>query len=246
MAHTFVWELRSEPMAFVVNAFQIDLDVMQGKLTSAGSWALQAVPVLRPSAMPMVYHPQLTVPKALLAVNDPANAGILADSLRDLHTTVVASHNIRYLIEVLALEALAFNLAGDEAAAFAALEHSLSLAAPSGFIRLYVDLGRPMKELLTRLYRRNGTTPNDYINHILEAFPQARRVPEGAMVEPLSNRELQVLELLAHRFSYKEIAQQLFIAPGTVKRHALNIYQKLNVQKRNDAVDAAQRLGILE
>jgi LuxR family maltose regulon positive regulatory protein len=66
------------------------------------------------------------------------------------------------------------------------------------------------------------------------------------MVEPLTNRELQVLELLARRFSYKEIAQQLFITPGTVKRHTLNIYQKLNVQKRNDAVDAAQRLGILD
>lgn len=245
VVHAFVWDLRSEPMASAASAFQIELDVMQGELTSAGSWALQAIPTLRPAAMPMAFQRQLTVPKALLAVNDPANTGILADYLRDLHAIVDAGHNVRYLIEVLALEALAYDLQGDEAAAFAALKRSLALAAPSGFIRLYVDLGLPMKELLTRLCRSNGTTPSDYINRILDAFPQARRVSEDAMVEPLSNRELQVLELLAQRYSYKEIAQQLFIAPGTVKRHALNIYQKLNVQKRNDAVDVARRFGIL-
>jgi LuxR family maltose regulon positive regulatory protein len=196
--------------------------------------------------MPLVYHPQLTVPKAMLAVNDPTHGGILAAYLRDLHHTVETSHNVRYLIEVLALEALIHDLAGDEAAAFAALEHSLTLANPSGFIRLYVDLGPPMKDLLTRYCRHNSKGQSDYPSRILGAFAQARRAHQGELVEPLTNRELQVLNLLAQRNSYKEIAQQLFITPGTAKRHILNIYQKLNVQKRNDAIEAAQSLGIFD
>ena len=66
------------------------------------------------------------------------------------------------------------------------------------------------------------------------------------MIEPLTNRELDVLELLAKRFQDKEIAEKLFISPTTVKTHLKNIYQKLNVSKRREAVESAKALGILD
>ncbi|MFO7661265.1 MAG: LuxR C-terminal-related transcriptional regulator, partial [Chloroflexota bacterium] len=218
----------------------------QGKLTNVDQWALQTIRFLTSAPLPMVYHPQLTVPKALLAVNDPANAEQLAAYLLNLHEYVAASHNIHYLIEVLALEAMAHDRRGDEEAAFEVLEQSLSLANPSGFIRLFVDLGPQMKELLDRLSRKKISAFEHYISQILGTFPLTNSNPVEEMIEPLTDRENQILVLLSERYSNKEIAQRLFISPGTVKRHTLNIYQKFGVQSRRQAVEAAQGLGIVE
>jgi LuxR family transcriptional regulator, maltose regulon positive regulatory protein len=244
-AHTYAMELRSEPLVFLVRAFQIELDILQGKLANVDQWALQTIRFFPPAPLPLVYQPQLTVPKAFLAVNDPANAEQLAAYLLNLHEYVAASHNVLYLIEVYALEAMAHDRMGDEEAAFVALEQSLSLAKPSGFIRLFVDLGPQMKELLDRLSRKKISAFEDYISQILGTFSITNSNPTKEMIEPLTDRENQILVLLSQRYSNKEIAQQLFISPGTVKRHTLNIYQKLGVQSRRQAVEAAQDLSIL-
>lgn len=156
-----------------------------------------------------------------------------------------AIHNVRFLIEVLAIEALHFAALGDEAAAVAALGRSLALAEPSGFIRLYVDLGPRMGELLGRL--RAMTSKTSYVSRILAVFGGSAPVAgQGGLIEPLTERELQVLALLAGRYSNKEIARELYIAPATVKRHTINIYQKLSVESRRDAVEAARALGIIQ
>jgi LuxR family maltose regulon positive regulatory protein len=175
----------------------------------------------------------------------------LGDYLRRLREHLEAIHNTRFLIEVLALESLYFNSLGDEEAAFTALQRSLSLAQPGGFIRLYVDLGPRMKMLLGR-FSNNGKV-TDYKARILAAFPVSRPAnrplphpAQEAMIEPLTLRERQVLELLSRRLTNKEIAHTLVISPVTVKRHTINIYQKLYVQNRRDAVLTAQNLGILE
>jgi LuxR family transcriptional regulator, maltose regulon positive regulatory protein len=246
VAHTYAMESRSEPLVFLVDAFQIELDVLQGKLANVDQWALRTIQFLPPAPLPMVYQPHLTVPKALLAVNDPANAEQLSTYLLNLHEYVAASHNIHYLIEVLALEAMAHDRRGDEEAAFEVLEQSLSLANPSGFIRLFVDLGPQMKELLDRLSRKKISAFEHYISQILGTFPLTNSNPVEEMIEPLTDRENQILVLLSERYSNKEIAQRLFISPGTVKRHTLNIYQKFGVQSRRQAVEAAQGLGIVE
>jgi len=139
------------------------------------------------------------------------------------------------------------------------MSQALNLAEPGGFIRLFVDLGPQLVNLLGQLIEQNVAV--DYIGRILDAFKedehsamqgesdhltvQTIRKNTQPLAEPLSNRELEVLELLAQRFRNKEIAEKLFISPETVKKHLHNIYGKLNVGSRRQAVDKSQKLGML-
>ena len=114
-------------------------------------------------------------------------------------------------------------------------------------IRVFVDLGPKMAALLHQLAAQRAAP--GFIARLLDAFPAARS-PEPAprqagLIEPLSERELEVLALLAQRLSNKEIARELSISPMTVKRHTVNIYQKLLVSGRREAVAKAVALGIL-
>ena len=155
---------------------------------------------------------------------------------------------MRIFIEVLALEALLHAANNDEEAALAALEDSLALAQPGGFIRLYVDLGPEIADLLRRLQDRKQVA--EYIASLLRAFADATQLDpaatgNGQLIEPLTMRELEILALLGRRYSNKEIAAELFISPETVKRHAINIYQKLAVHNRREAVQAAVTVGLI-
>ena len=205
--------------------------------------------------MAFFYAPQLTLPKVLLVMNTPASRQQAAAALARVHAFVTATHNTRFLIDVLALEALLHAAEGNEPAALQALEQALILAQPGGFIRAFVDLGPAMAGLLERLPRQGLAA--EYVDRILRAFAatapvalppaQVRRLPSrpANLVEPLSRRELEILELMAQWLSAKEIAQRLVISEGTVKRHIANIYQKLAVNKRGEAVTAAIALGLL-
>ena len=236
--------LQSQPLLGIAQAFEVELDVARGRLSYATQWAEQMLPVMQLVPLPMFYAPPLTVAKALLAANDPARAVLLGDYLGKWRVHLEAIHNVRFLIEVLAMEAMHFAALGDEPAAFRALGRSLALAEPGGFIRVYVDLGPQLKELLVRFCQ--SRTKTSYIARVLAAFAGGGpAVSQAGLVEPLTERELQILTLLADRYSNKEIAQELYIAPGTVKRHTINIYQKLNVESRRGAVEAARGLGII-
>ena len=204
--------------------------------------------------MAFFYVPQLTLPKLLLAQDTPASRQQAAEALSRLYDFVTATHNTRFTIEVLALQALLQDAQGDERAALALLGQAVSLAEPGGFIRLFVDLGLRMAGLLARL-RRTGVATG-YMDQILQAFGEStsaapdRGAAETAMeraelIEPLTDREREVLALLAQRLSNKEIAQALVISPQTVKRHATNLYQKLQASGRREAVANATRLGLL-
>jgi LuxR family maltose regulon positive regulatory protein len=128
------------------------------------------------------------------------------------------------------------------------------LAQPAGFIRTYVDLGPKMAELLRQTADRGFET--DYVHQILTAFsgqPQINGIqrPEQAptnddLIEPLTRRERQVLVLLGKWLSDKEIAQELVISPRTVKKHTSNIYAKLGVKNRMEAVEKAKDLNLLK
>ena len=140
------------------------------------------------------------------------------------------------------------------------LTKALHLAEPDGFIRLFVDLGPQMADLLKQLIEQNVAV--DYIGRILDAFkedehratqdesdqltsPPPLPLSNQPLVEPLTNRELEILDLLAQRFQNKEIAEKLFISPETVKKHLNNIYGKLSVSNRRHAVEQVRDLGIL-
>ena len=198
--------------------------------------------------MPFFYAPPLTIPKVLLAIGTPGSLVKAADCLQRLHAFAESTHNRRVLIEVLALEAMLHAANHDEKAALDALEESLALAQPGGFIRLYVDLGPKMAELLR--YMQNREPYDEYVTKILGAFANDARlgsesVGNGQLMEPLTEREVEILGLLGKRYSNKEIAAELVISPETVKRHTINIYQKLAVHNRRDAVEVAGALGLI-
>jgi LuxR family maltose regulon positive regulatory protein len=139
--------------------------------------------------------------------------------------------------------------------AFKWLETSLSQAEPEGLIRVFLDMGQPMQSLLARWLAHASAGPlRDHAIHLLSQFDakphevtaaQKKVSPTDDLVEPLSPRELEVLHLMALGRTNQEIAQQLIVARGTIKAHTANIYRKLDVANRTEAVARARQLSLL-
>ena len=130
------------------------------------------------------------------------------------------------------------------------IESSLALAEPEGYIRIFLDVGTPARELLAAYLRSVAPSHQLYAQKILDAFllvsqPSFPGPQPGGLIEPLTGRELEVLQLIALGRTNQEIARQLVVAPGTVKAHTASIYRKLDVANRTEAVARARQLGIL-
>ncbi len=153
------------------------------------------------------------------------------------------------LIKILTLQALAQSALGDVKTALATLNHALNLAAPEGYIHTFVDFGSPMQQLLQRAVSHQ--TAPDYVVKLLAAFtgtpPPLPRLSSAhpSLIEPLSDRERQVLRLLANGLSNQEIADALIVSVNTVRTHLQRIYAKLAVSNRTAAVSRAQELRLL-
>jgi ATP/maltotriose-dependent transcriptional regulator MalT len=204
-------------------------------------------------------EPQVTRARVLLVrgtVTDLQSARQILDVLEEI---VERTCNTRYKIEILALRALLQDAQGKVREADAILKQSLDLALPGGFIRVFVDLGEPMQAMLCRLVEHGHSV--EMIQRILAAFPQddktlvscasptqPRRHPTesvSTLAEPLTPREVEVLTLLCGPLSIKEIALKLNISYATAKRHTINLYRKLGVNQRWNAVAKAEELNIL-
>jgi LuxR family maltose regulon positive regulatory protein len=148
------------------------------------------------------------------------------------------------VIQILVLSALAHRMHGDVPAALAQLKHALTLAEPEGYVRVFVDEGPSMVALLEAA-ARHGTAPN-YVGRLLAALGRAERAPvRQALVEPLSERELEVLHLLATDLDGPAIARELVVSLHTLRSHTKNIYAKLGVNNRRAAVRRGEALDLL-
>jgi ATP/maltotriose-dependent transcriptional regulator MalT len=209
-----------------------------------------------------VRYPQegeyLVLARVLLAHDRPDQALGL---LERVHGRAAAQARTGSVLEVRALQALALNGVGDEAGAVAALAEAVALGAPEGYLRVFVDEGAPMAALLGKLATAGtapaaavGDLPPDELARLAQAFAgdgapvgqhdgRAGVVP--GLVEPLSDRELQVLRLVAAGRSNREIADELVVVLDTVKKHVGHILGKLGAANRTQAVARARELGLL-
>lgn len=154
-------------------------------------------------------------------------------------------------LKAMVLQAVVLHIQGEKDQAVQVLGDALTLAEPGGHIRIFVDEGAPMTQLLSKAAAR-GLMP-DYVNKLLTAFEgealksedKSSRPSGQRLIEPLSQRELEVLRLIAHGLSNDEISKRLFLALDTVKGHNRRIYDKLQVQRRTEAVARARELGLL-
>jgi len=157
------------------------------------------------------------------------------------------------LIEILILQAIVLQAQGETEGALTVLERALTLAEPEGYVRSFIDQGEPMGRLLQRAATR-GIVP-DYVRMLLAALESetadqrrsqvTKSTSPSALIEPLTERELQVLRLLTTRLTSTEIAEQLFLSPNTVRSHMKSIYGKLDVHSRQEALERASELGLL-
>jgi LuxR family transcriptional regulator, maltose regulon positive regulatory protein len=149
------------------------------------------------------------------------------------------------VIEILILLALAHQMQGDIPAALTSLERALTLAEPEGYIRIFVTEGHSISLLLEKA-TKHGIAPN-YVHQLLRAFGKAEdraRVEQG-LIDPLSERELEVLRLLGTDLDGPDIARHLVVSLNTLRTHTKNIYTKLGVNNRREAVRRAEELGLL-
>jgi LuxR family maltose regulon positive regulatory protein len=243
-----------------LSAQRARLWIRQGNLIAAEQWVPErAVAGNR-------YHEavqQLTLVRLRLAQHQRKQDQRLieeaAKTLAQLRAAAEASEWIGDLIEILALQALMLQALGDGSGALATIAQALTLAESEGYFRIFVDEGTPMARLL-QAARAQGIALN-YTSRLLVAFgesletrelgyadtlPAASRKPRvSALIEPLSKRELEILRQIAAGHSNQEIADTLVIAISTVKKHINNIYSKLDVQSRTQALVRARELDLL-
>ena len=235
------------------------LQLLQGDLADASRW-VDTFSSLPPD-QPIIWleEPQVTRARILVARRSQGDLTLAMQVLDALDEIVDRTHNTPYKIEILAIRALAHEAQGERDSAEADLKNALNLAQLGGFVRVFVDLGKPMQELLQRLsgqgdsietirpilaaFSIDNKNPQPEINTVREDFPA---LPTPSMlVDPLTPRELEILDLLREPMSIKKIAYKLNISYETCRRHTANIYSKLVVNRRWDAVTRAEELKIL-
>ncbi len=233
---------------------QVKLWLAQGDLQTADRWAGSQVERLGSDGQFGFENELTNIARArvLIALNRPDEA---IELLSYLEETARAAGRVGRVIEILLLKALALRETGNSEQAILAMTKCLRLAEPEGYVRLFLDEGQPVRLLLAQWLAHAGAgSVRDYAVQLLTHFDaephevaaaQEEVSPTGDLLEPLSERELEVLHLIAMGRTNREIARQLIVAPGTVKAHAASIYRKLDVANRTEAVSRARQLGIL-
>jgi LuxR family maltose regulon positive regulatory protein len=231
--------------------------VAQGRLGESLNWVREQGLSAEDDFTYLHEFEHITLAMVLLARYRSDHTDNISETIRFLERLFKAAQEggrIGSVIEILVLQALAHQAQGDISAALIPLQQALTLAEPEGYIRMFLDEGTPMMQLL-REAAAHEIMP-DYTGKLLAAFEAQRQgsttvspIPESptsqSLIEPLSQRELEVLRLFKTELSGPEIARELVIGLSTVRTHTESIYRKLNVNNRRAAVKRATELGLI-
>ncbi len=245
--------------------------LVQGRLGEALGWARQQGLSAENELSYLREFDHITLARMLLAryQNDRADSSIsgAVGLLERLLKAAEEGGRMGSVIEILILQAIVYHAQGDLPAALLPLQHALALAEPQGYVRMFLDEGSSMMQLLREASAREIMP--DYTNKLLAAFEAEKQpvlaaspgksddkpdlppaLPEGhrdvePLIESLSQRELKILQLIAQGLSNREIGERLFLALDTIKGHNRKIFDKLQVQSRTEAIARARELGLL-
>ena len=236
----------------IAAAWMMRLYLIRGSLTEAA--ALERRPSANPEGAPRVparVLDRITSARLLHARGRHGDALRLLDGPRE---AAEASGRTRDLIEILSLQALTQWALNEKERAVNLLTEALALATPEGYVRTFVDEGNPMAEPLSSVLeaqqrgRLNPSIPAHYLRKLLAALGRdeaGARLRAGGLPEPLSGRELEVLQLVAAGKTNRQVAAELFVTVGTVKTHLNNVYRKLDARSRTQAVARARELNLI-
>jgi LuxR family transcriptional regulator, maltose regulon positive regulatory protein len=236
-----------------ISAMKARIWVAQGKLTKTLEWVREQGISVEDAPSYLREFEHVTLARVLIArYKSNRGTGSVHEAiglLERLLQAAEAGRRMGSVIEILALLTLAHAAQGDIPLALVSLERALTLAEPEGYVRIFVAEGLPMAELLTRM-KDEGGRPKEYIHKLLAAFVGKKDFEPSSfnhqpLVEPLSQRELKVLQMIAQGLSNREIGERLFLALSTVKGYNQKIFDKLQVQSRTEAIARARELGLL-
>ena len=244
-----LWMPDFNPDVHPLRAQEARVWVRQGRLSEASAWARERGLSAEDDLTYLREFEHITLARLLLAKSNRDSADRSAreavELLGRLLRAAEEGQRTGTVIEILVLQALAYQMRGDIPAALAPLGRALTLAEAEGYVRTFVDEGPAMAALLEAA-ANHGFAPS-YVRRLLAAFGQAEdstRVRQ-ALVEPLSERELDVLRLLATDLGGPDIASELVVALSTIRSHTKSIYAKLGVNNRRAAVRRAEELDLL-
>ena len=228
----------------------------KGKLAEVQRWAREQGLSVEDDLSYLREFEHTTLARLLIAQykNEPVN-GSISGAMRLVERLLKAAERGRRIgsvIEILVLQALTYEVQNDIPSALLSLERALTLAEPESYLQTFVGEGAPMAHLLYEALDHQIVPA--YVQRLLKIIlveepdqtkgPQTQ-TPEQKLIEPLSDREIEILQLIAEGLTNQEIAAQLYLSLNTVKVHTRNIYGKLEVNSRTQAASRARTLGIL-
>jgi LuxR family maltose regulon positive regulatory protein len=240
----------------LISAWRTRFHLVLGNLEAAARWAKDAglsIEALPADFADLASHEMMYMTLARLAIAQ-GQARAALPLLEHLLSIAAKAHRTTSALELLLIQSQAYEAIGQREQALTLLKRAILRAEAEGYMRLFLDEGTPLVKLLVHL-RETSPEQQAYIQLLLAASTEHETTqPAGKeehpqrsqpLVDPLSERELEVLQLIAEGASNEEIAEQLVIAIGTVKRHVSNILGKLTVSNRTQAVARAQAIGLL-
>jgi LuxR family maltose regulon positive regulatory protein len=239
----------------LISAWRTRFHLAIGNVDAAARWAKDqglSIETLPADLADLASHEMTSMVLARLAIAQ-GQARATLPLLEHLLSIAAKAHRTTSALELLLIQSQANEAIGQREQALTLLQQAILRAEPEGYMRMFLDEGKSLVKLLLQL-RESSLEQQAYIQLLLAALPEQETTQPAdkehpqrpqPLVDPLSERELEVLQLIAAGASNEEIAEQLVIAIGTVKRHVSNILGKLTVSSRTQAVARAQAIGLL-